>query len=170
MKNMIKRTMNVTSMAIMLLAAAVMSPAFGQGGPARASNQGNDRIVDAWLTTVTPRNCETGEPVMPPFNSMVTHHQGGTISEYGANPNTPFRSPGHGYWHRAPGRNNYFMAFTFFPLTPAGQPVGRIRVEQYVNLNGSDEEMESYGTFELRNFAGDLLASGCSTATGRRFN
>jgi hypothetical protein len=169
MKNTIRLTLSFTFAAALLFAAGTLSPAFGQS--AKDANQGNDSIIDVWLTTVTPTNCETGDPVAPSFNSMLTLNRGGTMAEYGANPNTPFRSPGHGKWQAETGRNVYSMSFTFFALTPAGIPVGRIRVEHYVDLNGEgDEEMQSYGAFELRDFNGNILATGCTTATGRRFN
>ncbi len=149
---------------------AMITPSFGQEDTLIRQSMGNDRIIDVWLTQVTPRNCLTGESVAPPFNSMLTLNQGGTMAEYGANPNTPYRSPGHGLWTRERGRNNYSMAFTFFPLNPAGIPIGRIRVEQDVHLGNGPNEMESYGGFVLRDFDGNVLATGCTTATGRRFN
>jgi hypothetical protein len=166
MKNIIRLTLNFSTAAILLFVAASFSPAFGQ--LPKDGNQANDPYIGVWLATVTPVNCETGDPVAPPFNSMLTINRGGTMAEYGANPNTPFRSPGHGIWQAGIGRNTYSKAFTFFALTPAGIPVGRIRVEQVSDLNG--DELSSYGSFELRDFNGNILATGCTSATALRFN
>jgi hypothetical protein len=56
--------------------------------------------VGAWTIQVTLRDCTTNAPLGPPFNSLVTFHRGGTLSESAASlafaPNQ--RSSGHGVW------------------------------------------------------------------------
>ncbi|HEX6126659.1 MAG TPA: hypothetical protein VFZ23_14910 [Pyrinomonadaceae bacterium] len=131
------------------------------------SFQSANRIVGAWETTVTPRNCETGEQVAPSFHGVITFNEGGTVAEYAANPATPYRTPGHGIWVNN-GGSNYSMRFSFLPLTPAGAPVGRLRVSQDGELSRFSDEKSSSGTFILTNFSGIVLATGCTTSTAVR--
>jgi hypothetical protein len=60
------------------------------------------------------------------------------------------------------------MKFSFIPLTPAGAPVGRMRVSQLIELNRFSDEFTSSGSFVLSNFAGVVLSTGCSTAVAVR--
>ena len=132
------------------------------------SFQSANRIVGAWETTVQPRNCETGEPLGPAFNGVITFNEGGTVAEYGANPATPYRTPGHGIWANTGGGETYSMRFSFMPLTPAGAPVGRLRVSQVGVLGRFSDESSSSGSFVLTNFSGVVLATGCTTSTAVR--
>lgn len=130
--------------------------------------QSGNRIVGAWETTVTPTNCSTGEPAGPSFHGVITFNEGGTIAEYGANPATPYRTPGHGIWENNLGGSNYAMKFSFLPLTPAGVPIGRMRVTQDLELNRFSDESTSTGGFVLTDFSGVVRATGCTTATAVR--
>ena len=130
--------------------------------------QSPDRIVGAWETTVTPVNCDTGQPSGPSFNGVITFNQGGTIAEFGANPALPYRTPGHGIWVSNGGGSNYSMKFSFLPLTPAGAPVGRMRVTQELELSRFSDESFSSGSFVLTSLTGMQLATGCTTATAVR--
>ena len=132
------------------------------------SFQSANRIVGAWETTVTPRNCETGEQVGPSFNGLITFNEGGTVAEYAANPAAPYRTPGHGIWASNGGGSDYSMRFSFISLTPAGAPVGRMRVSQVGELPRFSDESTSSGTFVLTSFSGVVLASGCTTSTAVR--
>ncbi len=132
------------------------------------SNQSSHRIIGAWETTITPRNCETGEQIAPVFYGVITFNEGGTVAEYGANPTTPYRTPGHGVWERAGGPRHTEMRFSFMPLTPAGVPVGRLRVWQEGEVSRQGNESSSSGGFVLTNFSGVVLATGCSTSTAVR--
>jgi hypothetical protein len=132
------------------------------------SVQSADRHVGTWETTVTLRNCETGEPAGPSFNGLITFNHGGTVAEYGANPATPHRTPGHGIWVSNGGGSTYSMRFSFIPLTPTGAPIGRLRVTQQGELSRFSDESSSSGTFVLTNFNGVVLSSGCTSSTAVR--
>jgi hypothetical protein len=131
-------------------------------------NQSPNRIVGAWETTVTPRNCDTGEQIAPSFNGVITFNEGGTVAEFGANPTVPYRTPGHGIWINNGGGSSYSMKFSFLPLTPAGAPVGRMRVTQDLELGRFSDESTSTGSFVLTNLAGAVIATGCSSAVAVR--
>ena len=157
------------AIAILLVIAAGENCLHAQGKEdVEASLQSANRIVGAWETTVQPRNCETGDPIGLPFNGVITFNEGGTVAEFGANPALPYRTPGHGIWVSLGGGNNYVMKFSFMPLTPAGAPVGRMRVTQNLKLGRFSDESTSSGGFVLTNFAGVVLATGCTSATAVR--
>jgi hypothetical protein len=135
---------------------------------AEMSFQSANRIVGAWETTVTPRNCETGEQVAQSFYGVITFNEGGTVAEYAANAAAPYRTPGHGIWVNNLGGSIYSMRFSFISLTPTGVAVGRMRVSQDVELSRFSDESSSSGSFVLTNFSGVVLATGCTTSTAVR--
>jgi hypothetical protein len=170
-----KKQMKNNLVKISLAAIAFLFIAAGQNSlcaQAKAdsviTNQSANRLVGAWETTVNPVNCTTGEPAGPPCYGVITFNEGGTIAEFGANPAVPYRTPGHGIWASTGGGNSYIMKFSFLPLTPAGAPVGRMRVSQEIELNRFSDESSSSGSFVLSNLAGVVLATGCSTSTATR--
>jgi hypothetical protein len=174
MKNYGKKHIGTLLAVIAICAAfAIQSNISAQGKSDEASlsmDQSADRIVGAWETTVTPVNCNTGEQVAPAFYGVITFNEGGTVAEFGANPTTPYRTPGHGIWSSGRGNNAYTFKFSFLPLTPAGAPVGRMRVTQVLELPRFSDVSTSYGGFVLSNLAGNVIATGCSTSTAVRLN
>lgn len=134
-------------------------------------------LVGTWSVQVTIRDCTTNAPLGPPFNSLVTFHGGGTLSEAaGSLAFAPGqRSAGHGVW--TPKRGHTFrqeMISLILFDTPANLPfspgffAGWQTVSHTVRLTGADE-IESAGTNAFYKANGDFYRSGCSTATGQRF-
>ena len=163
-----KTTLTRIAVALLFIAAAQSLLHAQEKADSAASLQSANRIVGAWETTVTPRNCDTGEPTGPSFHGVITFNEGGTVAEYGANPATPYRTPGHGIWESNGGGSSYSMRFTFMPLTPAGVPIGRLRVSQITEVPRFSNESTSSGSFVLTSFAGAVLATGCTTAASVR--
>ena len=159
---------SLATIAVLMIAASQNSLLAQNKDGVAGLDQSANRIVGAWETTVTPRNCETGEQVAPAFYGLITFNQGGTVAEFGANPATPFRTPGHGLWASNGGGGTYSMRFSFLPLTPAGVPVGRMRISVQGEVARFSDESSSSGTFVLTNFSGVVLASGCTTSTAVR--
>jgi hypothetical protein len=146
----------------------------------------NHDIVGAWAVQVTLRNCETDAP-MGSFVSLVTFHRGGTISETtGSVTFQPGqRTDGHGAWKRiAPNTftQNMVALIRFdsppnLPATPTFDPTkpvspgftaGGATISHVVRLIGADT-LESSGTNEFFASDGTPYRTGCSTATGQRF-
>jgi hypothetical protein len=161
---------SLATVALLIVAAAQNSVQAQYREELGTSKQSANKIVGAWETTVTPRNCETGEQIAPSFQGLITFNEGGTLAEYGANPATPYRTPGHGVWVSTGGAVNYSMRFSFLPLTPAGVPIGRLRVSQDLEFSRSSDESSTSGSFVLTNFNGIVIGSGCSTSTAVRLN
>lgn len=181
MKNRHAKLIGFWCLALFLIVAAAahtstMAQEIEQIGGAQKSSdsqqkQSDDPLIGVWETTVTPRNCLTGEAAGPAFIGLITFHKGGTLSEFGANPATPLRTPGHGLWQAAPwlGPDSYQMNFTFIPLTPAGAPVGRLKVSQTLEYKRYLDQSSTTGGFQLFNPSGVVIGSGCSTSTAIRF-
>ena len=143
-------------------------------------------LVGTWVTRVTLRDCATSAP-LGSFNSLVTFHRGGTLSEstgsLGFAPGQ--RSSGHGTWSRQSGHTygERIVALILFDTAPnlpgspsfdPGLPVspgffaGWQTITHTERLSDADHKT-SAGTNEFYTSDGVLYRSGCSTATGQRF-
>jgi hypothetical protein len=122
-------------------------------------------------------NCTTSLPLGPPFNSLVTFHRGGTMSETAGSLAFALgqRSPGTGVWTRQ-GAHVYLQRMVALILfeTPPNLPfspgffAGSQTITQTVVLH-DDDHFTSAGTNAFYRLNGDLDRTGCSTATGHRF-
>ncbi len=122
------------------------------------------RIEGAWRTTVTPRNCQTGDPVAPSFPGFLVFHRGGTISG-----TSTAVSSAYGVWKRESGRRNYSFKTLSFRYGPTGAFIGTHQINQSIALAQNGDEFTSTGTFELFDPNGNQIGSGCATAVGTRF-
>lgn len=125
-------------------------------------------IVGVWKTTVVPRDCETGEQIMPPFEGILTFNYGGTMAETSSGSAPGTRGPGHGVWRRTRGHRTYSISFLFQRFSPGGL-IGTTEVQQEVEIDGSGDTFTSTGTVEIIANDGSVLASFCSTSTGAQF-
>jgi hypothetical protein len=154
--------------------------------PQTAMADAGHGLVGAWTIQVTLRNCDTQAP-MGSFSSLVTFHGDGTISE--STGSVTFqpgqRTDGHGAWKRVGLRRftqNMLALIRFdsppnLPATPGFDPTkpvspgfsaGASAVSHIVRLTGKDT-LESSGTNEFFAANGQSYRTGCSTATGQRF-
>jgi hypothetical protein len=163
---------------------------FTSGGTLLAGHDefdGHAGPVGTWNVQVTLRNCETNAPLGPPFNSLVTIHDGGTVSESaGSLAFAPGqRSSGHGTWNRI-GRQTYgqrmislllFDTLPNLPGTPTFNPMmpvtpgffaGWSIVSHTATLNDRNH-FTSAGANEFYKSDGTLYRTGCSTAIAQRF-
>ena len=150
--------------------------ASADGGP----DQGG--VVGTYAVRVTLTNCATGAPLGPPFDSLVTLHAGGTISESaGSLAFAPGqRSPGHGSWVKV-GRHTYqqeMVALILFntaanlpgtptfdptkPVTPGFQ-AGWQTVSHTIVFSDATHATSSGGN-AFYTLAGTQYRTGCSTA------
>jgi hypothetical protein len=158
--------------------AGLVAVAMSAGGAVRAS-QGDSwkDIQGVWRVEVTLRNCSTGAPLGPAFSSVVTFHEGGTVSETTASPAFAAgqRTSGQGTWDTL-GHHTYtqkmIALITFdtapnLPVTP-GFFAGASVVSQTLELTDRDH-LASSGTNQFYRTDGTVYRTGCSTATGTRF-
>lgn len=148
---------------------------------------GQGGLAGTWFVQVTLRDCTTSAPIGAPFNSLVTFHAGGTISEAaGGLAFAPGqRGPGHGTWERQ-GRHAFeqrMVALLLFdspanlPGTPGFNPAlpitpgffaGWQTVTHTLKLRDANHAT-SAGTNAFFKADGTLYRTGCSTAAAERF-
>lgn len=129
-------------------------------------DQRNPRSIQGtWRTVVTPRNCQTNDPVAPAFQGLLGFHEGGTLS------GTSTVAPAvYGVWQRERGWHiDYSFAFTNFRYNASGVFIGTQTVRQTAELASGGNEFNSTGTVEVFDVNGNLVGSGCVTSTGTRF-
>ena len=125
-------------------------------------------LVGVWLTQVTRRNCETGDPIGATSQSQLTFAKGGTLLET-VGPSI-FRSPGNGIWKREHGRNEYSFAQRFMRFDAAGSFVGSGVVRVALTLDETGDHYTSTATNDVLDVNGNVIASGCATSVSTRFS
>ena len=117
---------------------------------------------------VTPVNCQTGDPLGPPFPGLFTFNKGGTMSEYGIGPGSSpaLRSPGHGVWLRERGWQNYSFTFTFYRYNSSGVFIGSQKVTAALELGESGDEFTTHSTVEVLDANGNVIATFCAVSRG----
>jgi len=165
----------VIAVAVIMALTMTVSIVHGQNiQENQSSNSSNARqrgIVGVWRTMVTPRNCQTGDPVAPPFRGLFTFNKGGTMSEYGVGPGSSpaLRSPGHGVWQREHGWQDYSFAFTLYRYNASGVFIGSEKVTATLELGASGDEFTTRSSIEVFDANDNLIGTRCGTAAGTRF-
>ena len=135
----------------------------------RNVRQAEERSIEGvWQTTVTQRNCQTGNPIAA-FQGLSTFNKGGTMAETSTALPPALRSAGHGVWQRESGFQEYSFAFTFLRFNPDGTFAGTQIIRQTASLAPGGNQYDSTGFIEVYNAGGNLLGTGCATAVGTRF-
>jgi hypothetical protein len=163
--------------ALAMIAALTVTVPIASGQKAEenqssASSKARERtIVGVWRTMVTPRNCQTGEPVAPAFPGLFTFNKGGTMAEYGISPGqTPaLRSPGHGAWQREHGWQDYSFAFTFYRYNASGVFIGSQKITGALELGAGGDEFTTRSSVEVLDANDNVIGTGCATTVGTRF-
>ena len=125
-------------------------------------------LVGVWLTQVTRRNCDTGEPIAATNRIQVTFAEGGTFLET-IGPSI-IRSPGNGIWKREHGWNEYSYALRFMRFDAAGSFVGSGVVRAAITLDESGDHYTSTATNDVLDVNGNVIGSGCATSVSTRFS
>jgi hypothetical protein len=136
---------------------------------------------------VTLRDCATKAPLGAPFNSLVSFHEGGTVSESTAAVAFQIgqRGPGHGTWAHLRGRTyrQEMVALILFdtepnlPGMPGFDPTKRITPGFFTGWQTvshtarlvDEDRLESAGTNAFYRSDGSVYRTGCSTAVAERF-
>ncbi len=161
-------------MASLLFACALVSlvTAMALGTSSTASANGHQRTIQGvWRATVTPVNCQTGVPLAPPFASLLTFNDGGTMSEYGipTGSSPALRSPSHGVWERTHGWEDYSYTFTFYRYDASGAFIGSQKVTSALELGESGDEYTVHATVSILAANDSVIAAFCANAAGTRF-
>ena len=158
--------------AAMTMTVSIVSGQKAQDEQSSESSQASERTIEGvWRTVVTPRNCQTGDPVAPPLRGLFTFNKGGTMSEYGIGPGSSpaLVSHGHGVWQREHGWHDYSFAFTHYRYNASGVFIGSQKVTATLELGASGDEFTSTSAIEVFDANDNLIGTGCATAAGTRF-
>jgi len=158
------------SIIIALTAIAALTVAFSIVSGQKDTKQERS-IEGVWRTMVTPRNCQTGVPLITAFPGLFTFNKGGTMSEFGIGPGSSpaLRSPGHGIWQREQGWQDYSFAFTYYRYNASGVFVGSQIVRATLELGDSGDAFTTNSSIEVRDADDNVVATACATAVGTRF-
>jgi hypothetical protein len=133
-----------------------------------AREEQSNTLEGTWQSVVTPRDCQTGVPAPFSFKALTTFMQGGTMSEDGLDPSSPYRTTGHGIWQHTSGRH-YTVAWMFYTFAPNGTFTGTTKVRVNKTLSRNANSLTGDGTVEVYDPNGNLVFTGCSNETATRF-
>jgi hypothetical protein len=126
-------------------------------------------IVGVWQMSRQGVNCNDPNQLLgPPFPAIVTFHGDGTMT--GAAKSAvagPFDTPEYGSWQREPGTQNYSFRTVALRYDANGIFLGQLVSTANVNLTG--DSLTSSATIQIFDANGNLIATGCGTATATRF-
>jgi hypothetical protein len=159
MKNKFMKIAARTILGLLIIAGTQLF-VFGQ----EAEKQESQSLVGTWQTVVTPRNCQTGDPVAPAFPGLLTFSEGGTLTG-----TSTAVSSVYGVWEQMRSRRNYSFAFISLRYSPTGTFIGTQKVRQTTRLGASGNDFTTTGTVEILDANGNTVGTGCSTSTGIRF-
>jgi hypothetical protein len=125
-------------------------------------------LVGTWSVQVQLVDCTSGTQLGLPFWSLLTFARGGTLTETTANPNffPTERGPGHGFW--IANKRGYTAASTAF-ITLSGVLQTTQVIRQSIHVGATPDTFESTATTEISDLSGNVIKSGCATATATRF-
>ena len=156
--------------AIIALGAGALVTAAISGGAAAGGGGEHDghgrSLVGTWDVAVTLLDPPPGVPSVGRALATFTA-DGNTIETSNSPPAT--RGPAQGVWKRA-GARLYAVTRMFFRFNPqTGAYVGTATLNAEVTVAPDGETFTAQSTSELRDPAGDVVASGIrATASGRR--
>ena len=169
-----KKNMVVIAFAVisaLTITASIVSAQSVQDRPSSESSRADARSIrGVWRTVVTPRNCQTDDPIVS-LAGLFTFYEGGTMSEYGIGPGSSpaLRSPGHGLWQREHGWRDYSFAFTFYRYDASGVFLGSQKITAALELFAGGDAFASRSAIEVLDVNDNVIGTGCATAAGKRF-
>jgi hypothetical protein len=149
--------------ALVLAGMLVLAP---QKARAQSESQAG-RIEGTWRVQLTVRNCQTGEPLRS-FPALFTFAKGGTLTATTAGQSPALFSPNLGVWGHTDG-NTYSAVSEAFVFSPAGAWIQTHRLTRAIELSSDANEFTDTVTLEIFDTNRNLIATGCGTSAGRRF-
>ena len=172
MKRMTVTSITLAIIAIVIAFATSRSTIKAQNPPVSVSGQSDEghepSLVGVWVTHVTRRNCETGEPIAAAGNSQNTFAKGGTLLET-VGPSI-LRSPGNGIWKHESGWNEYSFVLRLMRFDAAGSFVGSTVVRAAITLDETGDHYTSTATNDVLDVNGNVIGTGCATSVANRFS
>lgn len=154
--------------------------ASAQATPNSAEKQSasGKRLVGTWRVTVQLYDCATEAPIGPPFASLLTFNEGGTMAGSTTNPGFAVaqRGPDQGIWSRTArgtfsAKSVAFLYFTTPPNPPfnPGFQAGTQELIQAIEFDHTSNKFKSDATTEFFDVNGNSYRKGCASAVAQRF-
>jgi hypothetical protein len=171
-KNMKTRTLIqafVSALALVATLTIGSSMAFAQD---KSTEEQGNALVGVWEEVDVPaeNDCATGLPVpgTPLIRALYSFSQGGTMYvEDNAPFDGPYRSTGAGIWKRVSGRNYTYLNL-HYAFDPDKTFTLSIKQKSTLTLSRDGNSFTENGTFEVIEPLGNVIYSGCFTATAHR--
>jgi hypothetical protein len=163
-----KNTLSLTTLVLNTLVLTIVLAA-SLSASAQSEKSGSSKgLGGTWHVQVTLQNCAT-HASLGSFESILSFHQGGTMS--GTTTNPAFapgqRTSDYGVWSYS-GDHTYSATSEAFLLFSAGPfPKGTQRLVQAIKVDGN--EFNSVATVQFFDVNHVQVISGCAVATGTRF-
>jgi hypothetical protein len=159
--------MKQTFLKLISVLAVLMAVGGMQISVSGQSNEGHEpSLVGVWLTQVTRRNCDTGDPIGT-SRVQLTFAEGGTFLET-IGPSI-LRSPGNGIWKREHGWNEYSYALRSMRYDAVGSFIGSGVVRAAITLDETGDHYTATATNDVLDVNGNVIGSGCATSVSTRF-
>ena len=162
MNNTFFKSIRGTALSLLVLVGGLQISVLGQSDAAPERS-----LVGVWITEVTRRNCDTGQPIGNTGRIQNTFAEGGTFLET-IGPSI-LRSPGNGIWKREQGWSEYSFALRFMRFDAAGVFVGSGIVRAAITLDETGDNYTSTATSDALDVNGNVISSGCATSVSTRF-
>jgi hypothetical protein len=160
----IARPALLAAAAVMVMGSAALLAADQQNPGAQSQAR---KLEGTWRVQITLRDCQTGDPLRPPFPALATFASGGTMTTSDGGLSPLARGAGHGIWVHTVGHT--FAALTeAFLFTPTGALSGTQRIRQAVEIGWDPHEFNATVSSEILDAQGTLRGTGCATSVGHR--
>jgi len=171
MKKNLMKMISGAVLAILMLAVFAQISVSAQTIIFSGETRRNTRSLEgSWDVQVTARNCQTNA-VLRTFPAMITYMRGGTLHEFGIGSGL-LRGPGHGTWTYQSELyfgQRYSSASQFFRFNADGTHAGKQINRAQIEVDGLGNSYTATTASEIYNPGGVLIATGCVTTTGTRF-
>ncbi len=160
-------TKNVALTLVPGLLAALLIQACGGGSVAVAQTPPeNDPIEGAWESSVTIRDCTSGNPLRS-FKGLTVLHRGGTAT---ATNNLPpaGNGPAVGTWKRNNGPTGYTATFRFYRFNADGSFAGAQKLSRNVTLAADGNALTGTISAQVLDAADNVLQEVCGTEAAVR--
>ena len=150
--------------ALVLASMLVLEP--GLKANAQSQSQAG-RIEGTWRVQLTVRDCQTGAELRT-FPTLFTFAKGGTLTATTAGQSPALFTPNLGVWGHT-GGHTYSAVSEAFVFSPAGAWIQTHRLTRAIELSSDANEFTDTVTLEIFDTNRNLIATGCGTSAGRRF-
>jgi hypothetical protein len=163
----LKRFATLGGIAALVLAGML---ALGSGSTvrARAEDEGSHkRLEGTWRVQLTVRDCQTNAALRT-FPALFTFDKGGTLTATTAGQSPALFTPNLGVWEHK-GGSTFSAVSEAFVFSPVGVWIQTHRLTRVIELDRDADEFTDTVTLEIFDTNRNVIATGCGTSAGRRF-